>query len=170
MPSATLFRKEAVKGWYFDERMRTGEDNDAFLRLSAKTPFLFVPDTSILRRETPGSQSKDITAEQLCNGIFSMERFCFHLGGDKYVSKLKMRSMLSHKYRRAGKISYDAGNRCAAIVFFEKGIRYYPLDWRLYIDLLKALLLSRENDKLPNWQMPEPLPIDITVSEKPDDD
>jgi glycosyltransferase involved in cell wall biosynthesis len=166
MPSATLFRKEAIKDWYFDERLRTGEDNDAFLRLSTKTPFLFVSDANILRREIPDSQSKNLTPDELCNGIFSVERFCFQLGGDKYISKLKMLRMLSHKYRRAGKTSYASKNRHVAMVFFKKGLRYYPLDFRLYIDLLKAFLLSSENDKFPDWQMPGPLPIDITVSNK----
>ena len=168
MPSAAFFRKEIIKDWYFDERLRTGEDNDAFLRLSTKTPFLFVSDASILRREVPDSRSKNLTADELCNGILSVERFCFQLGGHKYISKLKMRRMLSHKYRRAGKVSCASGNRHVAMVFFKKGIRYYPLDWRLYLDLLKAILLSRKNDKLPNWQMPGPLPTEITVAQKPD--
>jgi len=164
MPSATMFKTDTIENWYFDEQLRTGEDNDAFLRLSTKTPFLFVSDTSVLRREVPDSQSKNLSPDELCNGILSVERFCFRLGGHNYISKLAMRRMISHKYRRAGKVSYASGNRHVAIVFFKKGISYYPLDYRLYIDLVKASLLSKKNDRFPDWQIPKPLPVDISVT------
>ncbi|MCK4888015.1 MAG: glycosyltransferase family 2 protein [Planctomycetes bacterium] len=165
MPSATLFKKECIKGWYFDELLTTGEDNDAFLRLSTQTPFVFVGETSVIRREVENSQSENITVDQLCNGILSFERFCYQLGGDKYASKFEIRRTLSHKYRRAGKVSFKEKRRRASMVFFKKGIIYYPFDFRLYFDLLKAwILLSKKNDEFSNWQMPKPLPKKITVS------
>ncbi len=165
LPSATLFRKDILDGFYFEEAfLRVGEDNDAFLRLSVKTPFLFVSEAHILRRETPNSLSKNVSLNNQCNVILSFERFYYRLGGAKIVSSILARRSISHKYRRAGKIVAQAHNRTAAITLFKRGIRYYPLDIRLYFDLLKAFLLSKKEDPNPSWQMPEPLPRQITVS------
>jgi len=164
MPSATLFKKEILKDFYFDEALKIGEDNDLFLRLSVKTPFLFVPEAYVLRRETLGSLSKDVSVDNKCNVILAFERFYYCLGGNKFVPSILARRSISHKYRRAGKIVAQAHNRAAAITLFKRGIRYYPLDIRLYFDLLKSLLLSKKKDPNPDWQMPKPLPPHITVS------
>ena len=165
MPSATLFSKDILEGFYFDEALSLrGDDNDAFLRLSVKTPFLFVSEAHILRSDTPNSLSKNISVNNQCNIILSFERFYYRLGGDKFVSSILARQSISHKYRRAGKIVAQAHNRAAAITLFKRGIRYYPLDIRLYFDLLKAFLLSKKEDPNPGWQMPKPLALRITVT------
>lgn len=167
LPSATLFRKDILEGFYFDEAfLKIGEDNDFFLRLSVNTPFLFVPEAYVLRRETLGSLSKDVSVDNKCNVILAFERFYYCLGGDKFVPSILARRSISHKYRRAGKIVAQAHNRAAAITLFKRGIRYYPLDIRLYFDLLKSLLLSKKKDPNPDWQMPKPLPPYITVTQK----
>ena len=166
MPSATLFKKESLENFYFDEALQTGEDNDAFMRLSIKTPFLFVPNAHILRRETPDSISKNLAVDNQCNGILSFERFYYQLGGDKFVTPIAAKRAISHKYRRAAKNVYKNKNRRASIIFLRRAIRYYPFDVRLYFDLLKSLLLSKKKDPNPDWKMPQPLPTNITVSQK----
>jgi len=170
MPSATLFRKDILNGFYFDEALKLGEDNDAFMRLSLKTPFLFVSDAKVLRRETPGSLSQHISADNQCYGILAFERFYYRLGGDRYASAIVARRTISHKYRRAAKTIYKNKGRAASIILLKRAICYYPFDIRLYFDLLKSLLLSRKNDPNPNWKMPGALPIEITVSNKGDAD
>ncbi|MCK4292090.1 MAG: glycosyltransferase family 2 protein [Planctomycetes bacterium] len=167
MPSATLFRKDVLQGFFFDEALRTGEDNDAFMRLSVKTPFLFVSDAHVFRREIPGSISKDLSVDDQCNGILSFERFYYRLGGDKFVPSIVAKRSISHKYRRAAKAVAQSLNRTAAIVFIKRAICYYPFDIRLYFDLLKFSLLSKKNDPKPNWKMPGPLSREISVSVKP---
>ncbi len=170
MPSATVFNKEVLGDFYFDEALKLGEDNDLFLRLSAKTPFLFVSEANVFRRAIPGSLSTNITIDNQCYGILSVERFYYRLGGNKLIPPILARRSISHKYRRAAKTVYKRNARAASIVLLIRAIRYYPFDIRLYFDLLKSLLLSRKNDPNPNWKMPGPLPIDITVSNKGDAD
>ena len=166
MPSATMFKKEILGEFYFDEALKLGEDNDLFLRLSVKTPFLFVSDTNVFRRATPGSLSTHVTIDNQCYGILSVERFYYRLGGNKLIPPVLARRSISHKYRRAAKNVAQTYNRTAAIIFIKRAIRYYPLDIRLYFDLLKSFLLSKKNDPNPSWQMPKPLPPYITVTQK----
>jgi len=163
MPSAVLLKRDVIEGFFFDEALKKGEDNDAFLRLSVKTPFLFVPNTNIFWRNTDGSLSKDPNIDYQCGVILSFERFYYHLGGDRYVSSIVERRSISHKYRRAARIVARGHNRTAAITLFKQAIYYYPLDLRLYIDLFRTFFLSKKNDPNPNWQMPRPLPTYITA-------
>jgi len=168
MPSATLFKKEILDGFYFDEALKLGEDNDFFLRLSVKTPFLFVSEANIFRRAVPDSLSTKITIDNQCYGILSVERFYYRLGGNKLIPPILARRSISHKYRRAAKTIYKIKGRSASIILLIRAICYYPFDIRLYFDLSKSLLLSRKNDPNPNWKMPGPLPTGITVNDKED--
>ena len=58
------------------------------------------------------------------------------------------------------------GNRIAAIKLVKKAIGYYPFEGYYYKDLVRALSISRKNDKMPNWQLPQLLPSYITVNWK----
>lgn len=165
MPSATLFKKEILKDFYFDEALLLGEDNDFFMRLSTKTPFLFISEAYTLRRAIPDSLSANITIESQCYGILSVERFYYRLGGKEVISPILARRSISHKYRRAAKTIYKLKGRKASIILLICAIRYYPLDVRLYSDLLKCFLLSNKDDPEPNWKMPGPLLTEITVSQ-----
>jgi len=166
MPSATLFKKEILKDFYFDEVLKLGEDNDFFMRLSTRTPFLFVSEAYNLRRAMPNSLSANITIENQCYGILSHERFYYQLGGNKFIPPILARRSISHKYRRAAKTIYKLKGRKASIILLTRAIRYYPFDIRLYFNLLKCFLLSKKDDPEQNWQMPGPLPTDITVAQK----
>lgn len=164
LPSATMIRRSIRNESYFDEALTTAQDNDVYLRLSVKTPFLFVSETYILRRESPYIQAKYCVPDNQCNPILSMERFVYQFGGLKYVSHQRARHVLSHKCRRAGRIAYSLGNRRMAQILFKKAIVYWPRDIRLYVNLAKTIALSKKNDNIPDWQMPKPLPLHITVT------
>jgi len=170
MPSAVLLKRDVIEGFFFDEAIRKGEDNDAFLRLSTKTPFLFVPDTNIFWRSTDKSLSKDPNIDYQCGVILSFERFYRQLGENKFILHVAARQSISHKCRRAAKIVARSKNRTAALILLKRAIYYYPLDLRLYADILKAFFLSKKNDPNPNWQMPKPLPTEITINQKLDCD
>jgi glycosyltransferase involved in cell wall biosynthesis len=161
LPSATIFRKSVCENVWFDEALKNYEDQDYLLRISAKTKFLFVIDTCVKRRVTPGSLSKDKLSY---NALLVFERFYFHLGGEKLIPRKTAHKKISEHYRGLARIHYKEGNRKAAVELLKKAVRFYPYYWKNYRGLLKALLLSSKTDKLSGWQMPEPLPNEITVN------
>jgi len=153
-PSATCFHKSAWENIFWDEQLIGGEDYDIFVRISTKTKFLFVPDTSIIKRDQPDNLSNAPIPVGTVRGAQTLERFYFNLGGDKFVSRKIATSKISHRYRKASIMFLKLGNRRAAILLAKKAIYYYPLDLRLYYDLLRAYLLKPQKDQLPNWQLP----------------
>lgn len=163
MPSATCFRKSTWKDFFWDEALKRSPDYDVFLRMSTRTQFLFVPDTFAIKRSQPDSLSSKFNPVGPIDGAQVLERFYFHLGGDKYVSLKLAKRKISHRYRKAAKVANALKNRQITIELFKKAIRYKPLDSRLYTDILTVLLKSRKNETPPDWQMPEPLPPYITA-------
>jgi len=163
MPSATCFRKSTWEDIFWDEALKRSPDYDVFLRISTKTQFLFVPDTFVIKRSQPDSLSSTFNPVGPIDGAQVLERFYFHLGGDKHVSLKLAKRKISHRYRKAAKVADALKNRQIAIELFKKAIRYKPLDGRLYTDMLTVLLKSRKSETTPDWQMPEPLPPYITA-------
>lgn len=155
-PSAICFSKSLFNDIFWDERTELigAEDYDLFVRISVKTNFLFVPNTSVIKRWRPDNLSSNLLPTGTVNGAQTLERFYFNLGGDKFVSRKTATRKISHRYRKASKEFRKLGNRRAAILLVKKAIHHYPLDFRLYGDLVRAYLLSKKKDKLPNWQMP----------------
>ena len=164
IPSVTCFRSHVWKDVFWDEKMKRISDYDVFLRISTKTKFLFVPDAYVIYRPQADSISLGKSPMGVINAALSLERFYFHLGGDKYVSLYLAKRKISHRYRKAGKVCQANGNKSAAILLFKRAISYNPFDPRLYWDMVKVLLLNSKNDKMPGWQMPESLPNEITVN------
>lgn len=152
---ATVFRKRIFDEALFDEYLKSAEDSDAFLRLSVKTQFFYVPKVCVYLRDSTDSLSKSVGIN--CNRILSLERFYFQLGGKELILPHIARLKLSHAYRQTAKKYRLAKNRKAAIFLYGRAIKYYPLDLRLYLDMLKSLMLERGNDRLPEWKMQEPL-------------
>jgi len=155
-PSAALFRSSVWTDFYFDERLnRTSEDRDAFLRLSVHTQFLFVPGVEALHRMSADS----ICAQEpvTCSRALALERFYFRLGGDKIVTAKTARRRLSHAYRKVAEERRKNGLRRAAMQLYERAIRYWPYDLRLYLGYLKTLFLRSSTDQEPDWRLPEPL-------------
>jgi glycosyltransferase involved in cell wall biosynthesis len=156
--STICFRKEILKGIFFDESLTNGEDADVWLRVSARTKFLFVPDVQIkYRKQTPS----DMTGfdSKCCNRFRVLERFYFKLGGDKYIPRKIAFRKLSYAYRSAAKKALNAGCRKAAIELTKTALQYQKWQIRLYLDLFKAYSINKKNDKMPDWQMPKPLEI-----------
>jgi len=161
LPSSTVVRKDCIEGVWFDEALKNYVDQDYFLRLSAKTKFLFVGDSCVQRRVTPGSLSR---GKLSYNALLVFERFYFHLGGEKLIPRRTAFKKISEHYRGLAKKHYKEGYRKAAAELFKKAVRFHPYCLKNYRWLLKALLLNSKNDKMSCWQMPEPLPETITVS------
>jgi len=155
--SATVIRRSILENFGFDESLRIGcEDRDYFLRLSARTQFLFVRDIEAIRREHKKNLSRKMSL--LPTRILVLERFYFRLGGDKIVPTYTARHGISHAYRKVAKAHRSKANRSAALILYKRAIKYWPVDIRLYLDLLQTLMLNKKNDPNPGWQMPEPLP------------
>lgn len=155
-PSAAVFRSCVWQNHYFDELMpRTSEDSDAFLRLSMLTQFLFVPDVQAFHRMSSDSISADEGVA--CSRLLSLERFHFRLGGDKIVSAKAARCRLSHACRKIAEDRRRKTARNAALKLYKHALEYWPYDLRLYVGLVKSLLLDKDQDPEPDWEMPEPL-------------
>lgn len=155
-PSASIYQMSAWENFHFDEVMRRSyEDGDAFLRLSQKIQFLFVPEIDAFYRTSEDSIAA--AAGVSCMRILVLERFYFKLGGDKIIPYKIARRRLSHAYRKVAEDRRKTANRKAALELYRCAIRYYAVDFRLYLGLALALLLNRKNDPNPDWQMPEPL-------------
>ncbi len=154
-PSASVFRSSVWKDFFFDELLRTANDSDAFLRLSMRTQFLFVPDVEAFYIISADSISAG--GGIICNRMLVLERFYFRLGGDKIVPAKIARRKLSHTCRRVAEKKRRRGARVAALRLYRRAIEHWPYDLRLYFGLFRTLLLSSRKDSEPNWKMPEPL-------------
>jgi glycosyltransferase involved in cell wall biosynthesis len=161
--SAICFRKKNLEGIFFDESLTNGEDVDAWLRVSTRTKFLFVPDIQIIYRQQTTPADSPAFETKNCNRIRVLERFYFNLGGHKYIPRKAAMRKLSNACRSAAKKALRACCRKAAIELIQKAIRYRPMQVRLYFDILKAYCLSKKDDKMPDWQMPKPLDLNESL-------
>ena len=166
MPSGACLRRSACQGVFWDEALKRSQDYDFFLRVSTRLRFLFVPNTHIVKRWYPENLSSSKDPINFIEKAHILERFLFHIEGKRYVSPRSIRRKISRNYRRAAKISYALGNKETAVFLIRKAIRYYPIDTRLYIDLLKILLMTKRRRNVRNWRMPEPLPAYITTPQE----
>ena len=64
---------------------------------------------------------------------------------------------ISHACRKVAEAKRLEGSLYAALCLYKRAIRYWPFDLRLYLGLVRSLLLIKKNDQNPNWKMPEPL-------------
>ena len=151
---ATLFRSSVWEDFYFDEQLgRSSEDSDAILRLSMNVQFKFVPEVEVFHRISFDS----IAAEQgvNLNRVLSQQRLYYQLGGDMIIPARIARKRLSHSFRKVAEDRKTKKERSAAIKLYLKAIQYWPFDIRLYIGLLRTMLITK--DVTPGWQMPKPL-------------
>ena len=155
--SATVIRAEALRGIRFDESLRRSyEDGDFFLRLSMRTPFLFVSDVEAIKRQHQGNLSSEVGTNP--TRILVLERFLFRLGGDKMIPRRLARKRLSHACRSVASVYRQMGRRTAARTLYRRALSYRPYDLGLYTALIRASCLSRTRDPDPDWRMPDPLP------------
>lgn len=163
LPSAIFLRNSVLKDFFFDETLRDTEDIDFSLRLSARTRFVCVPDASVIRRISPDSMSSAADENLSVNTALILERFYQHFGGKEIVPWRKAKRKIGRKYFSLGSKHYQRGDRKAAILLFRKAISCYPFDSQFYSGLLKAYSLSKQNDTMPDWEIPDPLPLKITT-------
>jgi glycosyltransferase involved in cell wall biosynthesis len=155
-PSASLFKSSLWESFRFDEKLlNSSEDSDAFLRLSLNCSFAFIDSVESFHRTSCDS----ISAEKgvSCNRLLSLERFYFRQGGKSVIPVVIARRRLSRSCRRVAEHYRKKMAKKAALVLYFRALRYWPVDVRLYVGVVKALLLSKGNDKEPDWQMPAPL-------------
>ena len=153
---AAVFCRSIWNGFYFDEQLKKiCEDSDVLLRLSMQTRFLFVPQVQAFHRISNDSISSSTEVD--CMRLLVLERFYFHLGGDKIVPLKAARRRLSHTARKIAEFSRRKGSKMAALKLYRHAVRYWPYDVRLYWGLLKTWFLNSAEDAEPNWAMPQPL-------------
>jgi glycosyltransferase involved in cell wall biosynthesis len=160
-PSSTILRKNVFAGVFWEEKTGNCDDFDLYLRISTKSKFMYVPDTYMMYRKTNDSVTASARNKMFTYHMYVMERFYFHLSGNKYVPRKLALNKISHLYRSLALKHYEKGNRKASIVLFKKALYYLPFDVRLYVNLLRAFLLNPANDKMPDWQMPPALPAKL---------
>jgi glycosyltransferase involved in cell wall biosynthesis len=154
---ATVFRRQVLRDFRWDEALKTASDNDGILRLSLATKFLFVPDTEIIRRVRRDSISVHSFSKNVnCDKIRVMERF-YRQYGQRCISDTQARRRLGHIYKETAKRYCNFGAPTAAIYLFKRAIRYNPLNFRAYKGLLNAVIKKAGKDTMPQWRMPEPL-------------
>jgi glycosyltransferase involved in cell wall biosynthesis len=154
--SAAVIRRSVLENFCYDELLNASyEDSDFFLRLSVRTPYLFVPDVEAIRREHVSNLSSETGV--LPTKILILERFYFCSGGNKAIPAKIAKHKLSHTTRKVAEAYRQKENRSAAITLYKHAIKYYPADMRLYWGLLRASLISKKNDRMPTWRMPKPL-------------
>jgi glycosyltransferase involved in cell wall biosynthesis len=155
--SASVMRRDALEGFRYDESLRRSyEDSDFFLRLSARVQYLYVPNVQAIKTEHAGNLSHEVGVQP--TRILVLERFYFQLGGRELVPATVARRRLSHACRTVAEEKRRQGARLAALSLYRRAISYWPYDLRLYCGLGKALLLGKDADPEPGWQMPAPLP------------
>jgi glycosyltransferase involved in cell wall biosynthesis len=166
LPSSTIFRRKVWDGIFYDETLKRCDDCDAFLRISTRAKFIYVPDVYLMYRQTEDSLSEAHGKKLFTAHMCVLERFYFYLGGDSFVPKKTALRKISHSYRSLALKHYRAGNRNASITLLKKAIYCLPFDLRLYINLLRAFLLNPQKDKMPEWEMPMVLPARPILSAK----
>jgi glycosyltransferase involved in cell wall biosynthesis len=163
--SSMCFRRNALKGFTFDVSLPNAEDIDAWLRLSTRVNYLFVPSDGVIYRMDHGVTMRTDFSYENCNNLLVLERFYYRLGGKAFIPPLAARRRLSQFCQVPAKYHFKKGCRTAAVCLYLHAIRYQPWNVYLYRKLVQALLLSRKDDPLPHWRMPAPLP-DIPTDAK----
>lgn len=150
--SAAVIRRSVLKDFRYDEALRTSyEDGDFFLRLSVRTPYFFVEGVEAIRTDHCDNLSRKTGVQP--TRILVLERFYFELGGKDLIPTWVARKKLSHACRKVARSCLEEKKRTACVFLFEKAIKYWPFDVRLYPALLKAIMLDTTTDVEPEWKM-----------------
>ncbi|HBG27135.1 MAG: hypothetical protein A2Y10_18635 [Planctomycetes bacterium GWF2_41_51] len=153
----SVFRREALADFHFDNSIRNAADTDALLRLSTKIKFLFVTETHGILRLNHGISPRLNSSTFNCNRIRILERFYYKLGGNRFVDAATARRKISHAYHHVAQNFYSISCRKAALYLYFRAIKYWPFDMRLYVCVYKSWMLQKNKDKNPKWKMPTPL-------------
>ncbi|MCK4888016.1 MAG: glycosyltransferase family 2 protein [Planctomycetes bacterium] len=166
LPPAMCFRKSAWNNLYWDENLESRVDYDVFLRMTKNTKFFFVPDTYVKIGDPESGLSNNRKEHfKKIYEAYILERFYRYLGGNKLVSRRDAGRKIRHRYRKAAKSLSKLGAQSYAIKFYKKAIYWYPVDLRLYLDLLSAQFKKNSYNKK-DIQIPPCLPNHISFAKK----
>jgi glycosyltransferase involved in cell wall biosynthesis len=163
LPSAVVMRRSAVQGVWFDHTARYNEDVDFFLRLSLRCPFLCVPETVVLRRLF--SDNITLYVDKMGKSLtpWIMERFYRYYNDAGVVSGFRARRKIAGEFSGLARLFMNKKCRRAALLLYAKALSYYPWRPRYWKKYIKAFFLDKNQDTLPDWEMPDPLPEHITT-------
>ncbi|HOQ05879.1 MAG TPA: glycosyltransferase family A protein [Anaerohalosphaeraceae bacterium] len=135
---AGLIRRELLDGFFFDETLELAEDQDFFLRLSTRTPFLFVPQTFVIRRTQTESLSRQGGKGRVhLDNLKVPERFYFEYGGSDWIPRRQAMRILSRKYRKTGFKLLQESRKTEGLQCLKKAIQYNK--WSLLSVMLGRL-------------------------------
>ncbi|HOK66546.1 MAG TPA: glycosyltransferase [Anaerohalosphaeraceae bacterium] len=139
---ASLIRRELLDGFFFDETLELAEDQDFFLRLSTRTPFLFVPQTFVIRRSQAESLSRRGGKGRVhLDNLKVPERFYFEYGGADWIPRRQAMRVLSKKYRKTGFKLLQEGRKTEGLQCLQKAIQYNK--WSFWAVMLGRLRFGR---------------------------
>jgi glycosyltransferase involved in cell wall biosynthesis len=144
--SSAVVRRECFeRHGGFDVALRTGEDYDMWLRLSAHYEFDFVAERTMRYRIWGGQMSKDYKARYE-TGIRTMQRFL-----DKNpdtVDRAVVRSAWAHTYTGRGDVTlWRAHDRLSALRDYLLALSFRPGYWPAWRAILRSFVTTRE----PRW-------------------
>jgi hypothetical protein len=144
--SSALVRRECFERYGgFDVALRTGEDYDMWLRLSAHCQFDFVADRTMRYRIWGGQMSKDYRARYE-TGIRTMQRFLDNNPGA--VDRAVVRRAWAHTYTGRGNVTLWRGrDRLSALRDYLLALSFWPGYWPAWRALLRSCITSRA----PRW-------------------
>lgn len=140
--SSVVARRECFERYGgFDVALRTGEDYDMWLRLSAHYPFDFVPEATIRYRVWGGQMSSDYVG-RYATGIRTMENFLKNNPGT--VDAAVVRRAWAHTYVGRGNVTlWRARQWRAAVRDYLRAIAVKPGYWPAYRALIRSLITWR---------------------------
>ena len=144
--SSVVVRRECFERFgRFDEALRTGEDYDMWLRLSAHYQFDFVAERTMRYRIWGGQMSKDYRARYE-TGIRTMQRFLDNNPGA--VDRSVVRRAWAHTYTGRGNVTLWRGqDRLNALRDYLLALSFRPGYWPAWRAILRSFVTTRA----PRW-------------------
>jgi hypothetical protein len=125
----------------FDVALRTGEDYEMWLRLSAHFEFDFIPE-STMRYRTGGWQMSTDYRGRYETAIGVMQRFLEQNPGA--VDRLVVRSAWAHTYTGRGNVTlWRAQDRVGALRDYLRALSFRPGYWPAWRAILRSFVTAR---------------------------
>jgi glycosyltransferase involved in cell wall biosynthesis len=140
--SSAVVRRECFeRHGGFDVALRTGEDYEMWLRLSAHYQFDFVSGPTIRYRIWGGQMSKDYRA-RYATGMRTMQNFLAKNPGA--VERGVVRSAWAHTYTGRGNVTLWYGrDRLSALRDYLRALSFQPGYWPAWRAILRSFITTR---------------------------
>jgi glycosyltransferase involved in cell wall biosynthesis len=144
--SSAVVRRECFERYGgFDVTLRTGEDYDMWLRLSAHCQFDFTAERTMRYRIWGGQMSKDYHARYE-TGIRTMQRFLDNNPGA--VDRAVVHRAWAHTYTGRGNVTLWRGrDRRSALRDYLRALSFRPGYWPAWRGILRSFITTRA----PRW-------------------